>query len=101
MHTTFMQFWERNQHLRYGDAKAAFRQYGELNRMGRALALYCDQCELLMINGVACHETGCPNSGARWDKDGRRWARQRVCFECGCTVDADAPCCSSARTEQE
>jgi hypothetical protein len=58
--------------------------------------IHCDQCELLMINGVACHETGCPNSGARWDKDGREWVRQRVCFECGCTVDADEPCCSSA-----
>lgn len=33
MHTTFMQFWERNQHLRYGDAKAAFRQYGEAQRI--------------------------------------------------------------------
>ncbi len=22
----------------------------------------CDQCCLLRINGVVCHETGCPNS---------------------------------------
>ena len=22
----------------------------------------CDQCEMLSINGVACHEIGCPNS---------------------------------------
>ncbi len=22
----------------------------------------CSQCEALVINGVACHETGCPNS---------------------------------------
>ena len=22
----------------------------------------CDQCNLLMINGVLCHETGCPDS---------------------------------------
>lgn len=21
----------------------------------------CSQCEVLVINGVACHETGCPN----------------------------------------
>lgn len=21
----------------------------------------CSQCEALVINGVACHETGCPN----------------------------------------
>jgi hypothetical protein len=23
----------------------------------------CDQCEALMINGVFCHEQGCPNHG--------------------------------------
>lgn len=23
----------------------------------------CSQCEALVINGVACHETGCPNKG--------------------------------------
>lgn len=22
----------------------------------------CDQCQVVRINGVACHETGCPNS---------------------------------------
>jgi len=22
----------------------------------------CNQCEMLTINGVACHETGCPNT---------------------------------------
>ena len=22
----------------------------------------CDQCQVLMINGVYCHETGCPNA---------------------------------------
>lgn len=21
----------------------------------------CSQCEVLVINGIACHETGCPN----------------------------------------
>ena len=25
----------------------------------------CSQCEALVINGVACHETGCPNAGRR------------------------------------
>ena len=28
----------------------------------------CDSCEVLMINGVRCHETGCPSA---W-KDQRR-----------------------------
>ena len=22
----------------------------------------CSQCEAMMINGIYCHETGCPNS---------------------------------------
>lgn len=22
----------------------------------------CDQCEILVINGVICHETGCPDA---------------------------------------
>ena len=26
------------------------------------MAKGCDQCEVLSINGLACHETGCPNS---------------------------------------
>jgi hypothetical protein len=25
----------------------------------------CSQCEALVINGLACHETGCPNSKRR------------------------------------
>lgn len=34
----------------------------------------CSQCETLVIQGVPCHETGCPNiqrtdfSGAAWDE---------------------------------
>ena len=59
------------------------------------LPVRCDQCQLLMINGVCCHETGCPNMGARWDKENGEWIRQRKCFECGCTVDRDDPCCNA------
>ena len=58
----------------------------------------CDSCEMLSINGVPCHETGCPNSKSRWDADNGTWIRQRRCHECGCTVDKDDPCCSA---EQE
>lgn len=51
--------------------------------------MHCDQCEMLSINGHACHESGCPNRRARWD--GETWIKQRVCFDCGCTVDASEP----------
>ena len=27
-----------------------------------AIRIACSQCEALVINGVACHETGCPNA---------------------------------------
>ncbi len=35
---------------------------------------HCDSCQLLRINGVVCHETGCPDA---W----RDHARE--CRECG------------------
>jgi len=35
----------------------------------------CNSCEVLAINGVRCHETGCPEA---W-KD-----YTAKCFECGC-----------------
>lgn len=35
----------------------------------------CQSCEMLRINGVACHETGCPDA----------WiGRPTPCFDCGC-----------------
>lgn len=33
----------------------------------------CDQCEACMINGVYCHETGCPNTNKVYDSDEDRW----------------------------
>jgi hypothetical protein len=55
----------------------------------------CDQCDAAMINGVFCHEIGCPNKGSRWDAESGEWVKQRVCSECGYTVDADDECCSA------
>ena len=55
------------------------------------MEIHCDQCEMLAINGIACHERGCPNMGARWD--GEAWIAQRTCFICGCECDADNVCC--------
>lgn len=55
----------------------------------------CDSCRLLSINGIVCHETGCPNSGSRWDGQTREWVKQRKCFDCGYMVDIDDPCCQA------
>ena len=43
--------------------------------------MHCGQCEMLAINGVACHETGCPEA----------WRGQiRQCKECGLAFRATA-----------
>lgn len=41
----------------------------------KAIPMHCDSCQIVAINGIACHEIGCPDS---W-KD-----TTRECFECGC-----------------
>ena len=61
----------------------------------------CDQCQMLSINGVPCHETGCPNTHSRYDADSSEWIKQRKCFDCGCTVDADELCCSGEESDTE
>ena len=50
----------------------------------------CDQCEAAMINGVFCHETGCPNQHKRYI-DGE-WVLFVECHECGCEVQAGESC---------
>jgi hypothetical protein len=63
----------------------------------------CDQCEALMINGVFCHETGCPNQGKVWDSEISEWCREYECPECGTkTTDHDAflVCCSPDESEE-
>jgi len=52
----------------------------------------CDQCEMLSINGLACHETGCPNSRKTWDEDRQEWIAYRDCFECGYPVEMGESC---------
>ena len=54
----------------------------------------CDSCQALMIQGVYCHETGCPNTNSRYDPETAAWVKQRVCRDCGYTVDADDECCA-------
>jgi hypothetical protein len=56
----------------------------------------CDQCEAAMINGVFCHETGCPNSSKTF-VDGE-WIRFIECRECGCEV-REGEFCSCQESE--
>ena len=41
----------------------------------------CDQCQVLTINGIPCHETGCINSWIN-PVTGKGYAKE--CRECGC-----------------
>jgi hypothetical protein len=38
----------------------------------------CIQCQMLSINGIACHETGCPNSNKVWSIEENDWIEQEV-----------------------
>ena len=38
----------------------------------------CNQCQMLSINGVPCHETGCPNSNKVWSIEENDWIEQEV-----------------------
>lgn len=59
----------------------------------------CTQCEALRVNGVLCHENGCPEA---W----RDYTRE--CRECGTTFKPEekhqvfcSPCCNAAYYGQE
>jgi hypothetical protein len=52
----------------------------------------CNQCEMLAINGVNCHETGCPNEGKTWSPERQEWVRYNPCPECGSDVEEGQAC---------
>jgi hypothetical protein len=52
----------------------------------------CDQCEALSINGMFCHETGCPNSRKTWVAEREQWVLFVPCFECGSDVEVGTSC---------
>jgi hypothetical protein len=55
----------------------------------------CDQCSASMINGVFCHETGCPNQKKRYDAEEDCWIAQYNCLECGNMCDEGTNCCGA------
>jgi hypothetical protein len=59
----------------------------------------CDQCQMLAINGVPCHETGCPNSRSTWIESRGAWIKFVECFWCGFDVEAGTVC-ECQETEQ-
>jgi len=60
----------------------------------------CDQCEQVRINGIVCHEVGCPNAGRTWDMERQAWIKYVECRECGCDVEV-GECCGCQEWEPE
>ena len=67
----------------------------ERNQEGQTMTtaeqIRCNQCEALYINGLFCHETGCPNEKKRWIEG--EWKRFVTCFNCGYDVEEGQACC--------
>jgi hypothetical protein len=62
---------------------------------------WCDQCNPMRINGVACHELGCPNDG-KVRVEGRGWVRFVECWNCGFDVEEGECCdCQDYNTEDD
>jgi hypothetical protein len=53
--------------------------------------MQCDQCQMLSIQGVPCHERGCPNARKTWFPD-RGWVRMAECWDCGGEVEEGEAC---------
>jgi hypothetical protein len=52
--------------------------WGQIERVAQEVEDYearikCGQCQMLSINGMACHETGCPNSNKTWSVEENDW----------------------------
>jgi hypothetical protein len=52
----------------------------------------CDGCEAAMVNGVLCHEHGCPNKGKIWDAEEQRWIKIVNCPHCDGDVEYGEVC---------
>lgn len=61
----------------------------------------CDQCQAACINGVFCHEIGCPNSRKAWVPD-RGWVLFVKCSDCGSQIEDGEICeCHTYQEEDE
>jgi len=52
----------------------------------------CDKCNSVSKYGVIYHETGCPNTGHRYDEYSKTWIDVYVCRICGCCCDIGKDC---------
>jgi len=62
----------------------------------------CNQCNACMINGVFCHESGCPNQGKKWNPETQEFIKIYTCQECGqeyINEDSLDSCCQPEEEE--
>jgi len=59
----------------------------------------CDQCNEMMINGVRCHERGCPNDNKAYDPDCGQWVNVYTCWVCGYEVQEGEVCSCHTETD--
>ena len=57
--------------------------WDEIQRVAEDIDAYeprikCNQCQMLAINSVPCHETGCPNSKKAWSVEENDWIEQEA-----------------------
>ncbi len=57
-----------------------------------AQAIRCDNCNMMMIQGVPCHEQSCPNAGKKWDVIRECWNWWVDCSECGSEIKEGESC---------
>ncbi len=64
----------------------------------------CNQCDSFSVNGIYCHESGCPNEDKKYNHDTESWESVYTCFECGCEYDnpeSAGECCGFIQEEEE
>lgn len=51
------------------------------------LRIRCSQCEAVSLNGLPCHETGCPNATNECEECGCDIRKpRRLCDDCGAMI---------------
>lgn len=61
----------------------------------------CDQCQMLNINGVNCHEQGCPNKNAHWSQEREQWIHYFECGECGDQIEVGESLCNCLEPDED
>jgi hypothetical protein len=72
--------------------------------MTTKVKIKCNQCNPSVINGVFCHESGCPNQGKKYNPESESWDEIFTCSECGSKyTDSElaGECCTFMEEEEE